>query len=394
MTIVNKKQRIGMIVHQDYYVDGRVRNYVSYLSQINQGVDVLCTRRRSDQNSNGEDVNVRIITIPISRYQKRMNYAMEYFLAFWLYFFRLTGLFFQNKYQVIHVHNMPDFLIFAALIPKIFGARLILDIHDPMPEFYQSKFGAKENSLIVRFIKFQEKLSIQFANAVVTANENFKEQLIQRGVPSSKVTVLPNVPNPKLFQPKKLNQNGSEKITLIYPGTIAPRYGLHIAIQAVAFLKEEYPNLTLQIIGSANEYSTELEGLSESLGVRRMIDFHPAVSIDRIPSLMQQATIGIYPAIPDSHMEIATPTKVQEFVAVGLPVIASRIKVLTQQFSDNAILYFPPGDAEQFSKQIKLLINNPSLGEKMVVAARSEWRKFRDWDCEEKKYIKLLTSLK
>ncbi|MAT41898.1 MAG: hypothetical protein CL609_06120 [Anaerolineaceae bacterium] len=392
---MDTKQRIGMIVHQDYYVDGRVRNYVSHLSQIKQGVDILCVRRRSDQAPVDDDLNVRVVTIPISRYQKRMNYAGEYFLAFWLYFFRITVLFFQNKYRVIHVHNMPDFLIFAALIPKLFGTRLILDIHDPMPEFYQSKFGAKENSFIVKFIKIQEKLSIKFANAVITANENFKEQLIQRGVPPSKIIVLPNVPNPKLFQPKKkLDQSDSEKIILIYPGTIAPRYGLHVVIQAIAILKEEVPNLTLQIVGSSNEYLTELECLSESLGVRRMIDFHPAVPIDQIPALMQQATIGIYPAIPDSHMEIATPTKVQEFVAVGLPVIASRIKVLTQQFSDNAILYFPPGDAELFAKQIKLLINNPSLAENMVVTARSEWKKFRDWDCEEKKYLKLLSSLK
>ena len=47
---------------------------------------------------------------------------------------------------MIHVHSVPDFLVFAALVPKLLGARIILDIHDILPEFYASKFGASKDS--------------------------------------------------------------------------------------------------------------------------------------------------------------------------------------------------------------------------------------------------------
>ena len=69
---------------------------------------------------------------------------------------------------------MPDFLVFSALVPKILGAKVILDLHDPMPELMMTIFGLREQSFSVRVLKLLEKLSLGFADAVLTVNQACK----------------------------------------------------------------------------------------------------------------------------------------------------------------------------------------------------------------------------
>lgn len=386
-----KKPHVCMIVHQDYYVDGRVRNYVNYLAEQEIPVDVICVRPRSEKQATNVEKNVRVFTIPINRYKNR-NYFVEYFIAMIHYFLTATRLYFKNRYLVFHVHNMPDFLVFAVLIPRIFGAKVILDIHDPMPEFYQSKFDVSEKAFIIRVLRFQERLSVWFANRIITANENFKDLFISRGTKAEKITVIPNVPNPKIFA-SAVDVATDQEFTMIYPGTVAPRYGLNIAIQAVAQLKEEMPDLKLRIVGSFNDHTEELRQLADTLKVNDRVSFEPAVPIDQVSSLMRQSQIGVYPAIPDAHMAIATPTKVQEFIIVGLPVIASRIFVLTQSFSDQSILYFEPGEVSGLCDQLRRLYRQPNLRAEMIKNARVELAKTRDWEQEKNKYQNLVANL-
>ena len=62
------------------------------------------------------------------------------------FFFRASRLISRNHsrrpYDLVHVHNVPDFLVFTAWRPKLDGAGIILDIHDIVPELFASKFGA------------------------------------------------------------------------------------------------------------------------------------------------------------------------------------------------------------------------------------------------------------
>lgn len=386
-----RKPHICMIVHQDYYVDGRVRNYVNYLAEQDIPVDVICVRPRSEREATQVEKNVRVFTIPINRYENR-NYIVEYLTALMHYFTTATRLYRQNRYPLFHIHNMPDFLVFAALIPKLFGAKVILDIHDPMPEFYQSKFGVEQNAFAIRVLRLQERLSAWFANHIITANENFKALFIKRGSKPEKITVIPNVPNPKLFA-GPVGDADAEGFTMIYPGTVAPRYGLAIAIEAISRLKDEMPELRLRIIGSFNEHTEALRALVGKLQLDDRVSFEPAVPIDQISALMRQAQIGIYPAIPDAHMAIATPTKVQEFITVGLAVVASRIFVLTQSFSDQAILYFQPGNVDQLCEQLRRLYAHPEMRSGMIKQARAELAVTRDWEREKTKYQNLVEAL-
>ena len=389
--------KICMVVHQNYYVDGRVRRYAESLTEAGAQVDILCVR--NDKVTRGENrQGIRVMTIPVGRgYKNRLSYIFEYALAFILFTFYLLAQHLKHRYDVIHVHNMPDFLIFVALIPKWLGAKLILDIHDPMPEFYMSKYTTPRETLSVRLLRLQERCSAWMAHEVITANPFFRENLILRGIPADKIMVINNIPNEKIFSRNGYHrdfQNRRQHFTLIYPGTIAPRYHLDIAIRALPKIMPRVPNVRLKIIGPLVDYAEELKHLAQRLGVHEFVEFHPAIKISEVPQQLLQADLGIYLALPDAHMNIATPSKVLEFAAMGLPIIASRLKVLETFFNDSALQFVTPGDVEAFAEAVVTLHRSSEKREQMVRHADAAFVRTYSWSKEMHKYFDLLRRLK
>ncbi|MEP0764058.1 MAG: glycosyltransferase family 4 protein [Chloroflexota bacterium] len=362
--------KVAMIVHQYYYYDGRVRSYAETLAEAGARVDVLCVSARTRPAAPPPE-GLRVFTIPVSRaYSGPGSYVVEYALALIFYTIRLLALYARNRYQVIHVHNMPDFLIFAAVIPRVLGAKLVLDIHDPTPEFTMSKYSKPATSRLVRMMCLQERLSARLAHAIITANPVFKERLVSRGLPPSAITVIGNEVDTRLFDRQRYEQDRllrDRRFVLIYAGTIAPRYGLDVAVNALPLLVERIPGIHLQIIGKQTAYSQELSARAEQLGVLHHLELVPAIPLDAVPRYLAQADIGIYTAISDPHMDVAVPTKVLEYAYMGLPVVASRLPVLEEGFSPTALLLFEPGCVEEFAQHILALYEHPARRTQLVL---------------------------
>jgi len=389
-----KKPIFCMVVHQDYFIDARVMQYAETLAQAGYGVDVICARASSGGQGHAPE-NIRVFSIPFTHRQGSFSaLQVEYILAMPMYAAYLLWLFLQNRYTVIHVHNMPDFLIFCALIPKLLGAKLILDIHDPMPEIFTSKYKKPQKNILLHLVCLQEKASTALADAVITANPNFKRALQERGVEAEKITVVLNQPDPKVFQrgrcQREKREQGEKMFRLIYPGTIAPRYGLDIAVRALPLLIEKIPHIRLVLIGSVTDYARELTQLAVMLGVTPHVVIKPAIPLEQIPAELCSADVGIYPALPDEHMSIAIPGKIVEYVVMGLPVVASRLKILEQIFPDEAIIFFEPGNVEQFARCVLGLYQNPQYRDEIVRHADESYTEKHSWENEKENYFEVL----
>jgi glycosyltransferase involved in cell wall biosynthesis len=384
-----------MIVQQVYDQDARVMRYTEALVQAGALVDVLSTPSDEKMPIN-RGGGLRVFTIPLAHTsQSLVSYLFEYLLAMILFSFRLLSLHIKSPYDLIHVHNMPDFLVFAAFLPRIFGAKLILDIHDPMPEFYQAKFQKKADRPLVRMMRLQERWSAAFSHAVLTANPTFKENLIVRGIPAGKITVTQNLPDRSVFNRNKYPRttDWQKRFTLLYPGTIAPRYGLHIAIRSLPMLIKEIPVIRLRIIGDDNRHTRALNSPASDLGVAAYVDIVSLIPRDKIPEEMSRADIGIYPALPDPHMSIAMPGKVLEYAIMGLPTVTSRLPVLENVFSDNTVYYIPPGEPEAFAQAILDLYLHPEKKDALVNCADKEFVQVQNWEIEKQKYFHVLARL-
>ena len=103
-------------------------------------------------------------------------------LSYLEFFFRcllkITWLQLEKRYRVMHVNNMPDFFVFCSLLPKRMGAKVILDIHDPMPNTFASKFQKEENGLPFKLLLWEQQISASFADQVITVHDPIKDQTL------------------------------------------------------------------------------------------------------------------------------------------------------------------------------------------------------------------------
>ena len=210
------------------------------------------------------------------------------------------------RYRLIHISNMPDFLVFAAWLPRLLGTPVIHDVHDLMPDLFQEKFRSGERHWIVGALKFQERWAGCFATAVLTVEERLKDILSRRGVPAGKIHVLMNLPDDRIFRPRSAppTKTADGSFVLVYHGTLARRLGLDLAIQAVAKAKTEVPRIELRIIGAGEERAALL-ALRDALGLGEAVTFSDGfVPVQSVPGLIADADAGIVPLRISSGTDI------------------------------------------------------------------------------------------
>jgi glycosyltransferase involved in cell wall biosynthesis len=371
----NRPIRICMLVHNVYDRDARVRRYAEYLAMDGCLVDVICLAPESGRAETGH-LGIRVFPLPMKRVRKEgLGHAFQWALATILMFLFLCRLDFRYQYDLVHIHNMPDFLVFCALLPRLRGCPVILDIHDPVPELAMSKLGLPRNHRLIRILALLERLCCLFSSHIITAAPTFKSVLIQRGEQPEKITVILNAADPRIFcfRPGERSRPivpGS--MILLYVGTVADRYGLDVCVRALPSLRTQIPGIRLEIVPKVREEGAALDEilhLAEELGVRDSIELVDPVPLEEMPNIMKQADAGIYPARRDCHMDLALSLKIPEMAQVGLPIVASRLTVLEELFGEDAIAFVPPGDCDAFAAKILELYRSPDMAHRLAQKA-------------------------
>lgn len=395
--------RIGMVVHAYYLKDARVRRYAELLAGQGHEVDVLCLRE-GDEPKVVHHMGVNIYRIDTTRMRGgRLSYIYEYLDSFVRFFFALNARTWKaGKYDVLHIHNMPDFLVFCALFQRLGGTPVILDIHDLMSEVYQSKFFLQPNHWLPRLLRIEEKISTRFASALITANHAFADILGQRSVSASKVKVVMNAASEMFFlDDKQLAEIRKSKkpgdFHVIYIGTMAPRYGVENAVKAIAKLHHEgsIPGLRFSIIPKiANEgvYVDEVLAEIESSGVSDIFTMMDPVPHDTMPAVIAEADTLIYTPLPDIHMDIALSLKIPEAIAVGLPVVASSLSVNMRYFGEEGLFTYTPGDVDGCAARVLEVYQDKAATAAKIVRAREKLEEI-SWAKQADVYMKLVREM-
>jgi len=353
-----------MVVHAHYPLgETRVERQAQALRNNGYNVDIICLR--SEEELAFESINgVNVYRLPVKRYKKNglLVQLLEYLLFFTLSFLKLITLHRRQRYQVVQIHNLPDFLVFSALIPKLSGAKLILDLHDLMPEFYAARFNGSMESWPVRLLRLQERLSCGFADYVVTVTELWRKTLIERGVSADKVSVVMNVADDQIFNqdvsPKTLAA-GNGNLNIIYHGNLTQRYGIDLLLEALAKVQEQAPHIHLLIHGDG-DYKEELMELAKRLNLNSQVTFSTKfVPTLELPQIIKQADVGVAPYRLDVFTDGILPTKLMEYAALKMPVIAARTSAIADYFDDSMVQFFTPGDVDDLARSILTLYIEP-----------------------------------
>ena len=262
---------ICMLAYATYFTDARIKAYVKTLAVHSISADVIALKEKNkgdrDVLENGE------IFYLMKKYQggNSLQYIASYLAFFILAFFKLSFLYFRKKYKIIHIHNMPNFLVFSALIPKLLGAKLILDVHDIMTTNYMVKFSINDDNWIIKILKIEQKISASFVDYIICADHMQRELLIEYGIPERKINVIMNVPNEEIFRPVKQNKSKAKDFNIVYHGTIAKRLGIDILLKAIELIKDKIP-VRMNIYGEG-DFLDEVLNLRKELSLEDCVYF-------------------------------------------------------------------------------------------------------------------------
>ena len=385
--------RIAVVRQGLFEVDPRTQREVHALLQAGHEVDVI-SRRDEGRPWIERDgrLTVRRLPIPLRR-GGAITYIADYALFFVAALVLLTLLHVRRRYRLVQVHSLPDPLVFVALVPKLTGARVILDLHECMPEFFATKFGVPLDHRAVRLVAAAEQASIRFADFALTCTEQMREAFVGRGADPDRIGVVHNTAEEEIFDPSKHpprpRDNG--RFTLICHGSVEERYGLDTAIQAVAALADEIPELRLQIYGKGAQLP-ELRELAAQLDIRDRVDFNGRwLPIDELLDAIADADAGVIAMKRDAFRDLVHCNKMYDLVAMRRPVITSRTRSVEAYFSDDAFLWFTAEDPDDLANAIRRLYADPALGDRVVQQAEAEVEPYR-WPRQREQYRRYVLS--
>jgi glycosyltransferase involved in cell wall biosynthesis len=380
-----------MVAYTHYESDNRVRRYAEALAKRGDVVDVLALKQPGKPDID-ELKGVRIY-----RLQSRVldeSTPITYLIKLLLFMGRSAVKLAWNcrngRYDVVHVHSVPDFEVFAALIPKLLGSKIVLDIHDIVPELYASKFNKGKDSLVFKVLVLLEKLSIAFSDHVIIANHLWYDTLLSRSVCAGKCTVVLNYPDISIFGKIPKNRDDG-KFVLIYPGSLGWHQGLDVAITAFSKIAGKFPQAVFHIYGSGNELD-KLMDLAKKLRMEEKVLFKGSCTMEGIAEAIANADVGIVPKRAVSFGNEAFSTKILEFMAVGVPVIASSTKIDRYYFDDSNILFFISEDVDDLAEKMEMTITQSELRDRLVENGDA-YIKLNNWNVKRKEYFNLLEAL-
>jgi glycosyltransferase involved in cell wall biosynthesis len=382
-----------MVAYAYYPTDTRIRREAEALVARGDTVDVIGLRKEGKKRIDTLN-GVRMIQLSVARYRgaNAAMYLLMYFQFLIKAFFHLTFLHLKQPYQVIQAHTMPDFIVFAAIVPKLLGTKVVLDVHDLMPELYRSKFGLPASHWLIQFITWMERRSIAFAHRAIAVHKPHLEALVSHGNPAEKFIILLNSPDPRIFSRQARVHSNGEGFKLIYHGTVAQRHGLSVALQALVDLKEKINGLQLQIFGDGDDLP-HLIDLTKELDLADHVSIHRGfVPMEDLVPIILEADVGIVPILYDDFTKYMLPGKLLEYIALGIPVVSSRTGTIEAYFSDAMLQYVQPGNADDLAQKILEIYQNPAKRARLVANA-NKFNRDLGWDQQKKMYYRMVDTL-
>ncbi len=381
--------RFLMIAYTTYMHDGRVKRHAEALAERGDHVDVICLATDEEPITNG----VNVIGLPMPRYRgaSKAAYLRSYTRFFSMAAQRAASLSLQQRSDVVIVCTMPDAVIVCAILPKLLGSKVVLDVHDTMPELYRDKFGGARGAAGAKLLMLEERVSSWWADRVLAVHDLHRERLQQAGVAAGKIHVVMNSPDTRIFDLHKNGDSPPNQFTLICHGTVTRRLGLDLAIAAVASLRSEIPELRLTVIGDGDRLA-ESRAMVDRLGLGNQISFMDLVPVEKLPALLVRADVGLVPYRPSSATHLMLPVKLLDYATLGIPAIAARLRTVEYYFGGGAVELFEPGNVNDLARAIRLLHQNPCLRARLVQRARHALDAL-SWQNQRDEYYRAIDSL-
>jgi glycosyltransferase involved in cell wall biosynthesis len=387
-------RRLCMVVHASYPLDVRVAREVRVALREGYEVDVLAmTEPGEPKREVVGGANVYRLPFAHRRGMGMVGVVWEYvgftLLASAQLFWRVI----RRRYGIVQIHNPPDFLIVAAIAPRLLGARVILDIHDLSPDMFAMRFDGRPGARLAdRGLRLVERLATRFADVVITVHEPYRRELEKRGVPRAKTAVVMNSFDEGLL-PEQTTDGDSDAFRIVYHGTITPPYGVVLLVEAVARLTDEIDGLRLEIDGEGDSLPA-IRAQAQRLGIEDRLRLSGRyLPHAEVLARVASAQVGVIPNLPTRLNTFALSSKLFEYVALGVPVVCADLPTMVEHFTEDEVLFFRAGDSQSLADALREVARDPVAAAARAQAALARYRETYSWAANATRYARVLEQL-
>ncbi len=378
-----KKKSIVIIAYTQISTDARVIRAAKAASEADFSIDFYTLNE--DNSFSIDGVNI----IRSKQYQIRagfIKYIISYLKFFLFCLYNVSKNYFKKRYAVCHINNMPNFLVFSCIIPKLFGAKLILDVHDLIEELMEVRFCNKNFRSILRF---EERISANFCDVIISVNELHKERFKKIGIRKKIIPIL-NISDSKSVDNigKKFN---NKTVKIVYAATITKQVGIETLIYSIYKLRERINNFKLFIYGDGPSLKENIR-LVNKLNLNNIIIFSKRwLPFNELSNEYDNAHIGVVPTSRNRLTDLCLGAKTTEYYAKKIAVVLSDTLSHNHYFSDCALL-FKAGDPKDLADKLYMLIKDRELMKEYAEKGYEYYLK-NPWSKYKKRYMDLLNEL-
>jgi len=388
------RKNVSIIVFDEFPDDSRIRRYKNILNYNSYFVYIVCLK------SKGKKIIEKIpgytvYRVPLSKKRGSLiRRIYEYFIFLFLCFWIINYLFIFKKVNIFHLNTLPDFIVISAIIPRIFGASVILDYHELFPEamiqFSEGKI--KLNSFFYKVIKLVENISYRFANNVIVFHDPAKEILMKRIKSNKNPVVIMNCVDPNeipTFCRKK-----TDVFYIVYNGVINENLNLSQVIDSLKLIKKSNYEIYSKIFFSIYGYGPDLKNVllkAKKDNIENIV-YKGWMKYDEMIKELETASVCILPPKKDIYSDLFYSLKLTEMIYLRIPVIASRLNTYLKYYPENCLFYFDCGNSEHLAEKILYIYKNSDNIYEYTNRAFNEYKKY-SWEIMSKRYIQLIDNI-
>jgi glycosyltransferase involved in cell wall biosynthesis len=390
-------KRAAVLLYSYFPSDARPRREAEVLAQEGMEVDLICLRQNEAEASSEFIHGVHVRRMPLSRRrQGKFTYLQQYSMFLGWCAAALAWRSLRKRYDLVHVHNMPDFLVLSALAPKLRGARIILDLHDPMPELMMTIFGVSDQALSIRALKWVEKLSIAFADKVLTVNKACEKIFAARSCRLEKIQVVMNSPDEAIFGFRPVQsstqRNPHQPFVIMYHGSIVERNGLDLAVEAMRLVRQKIPRAELRVYGARTAFLDSVLKEAQKIGLAEAVRYMGSRNLDQIVQEIDSCDVGIIPNRRNIFTELNTPIRIFEYSSRGKVTIAPLASGIVDYFGPEDLVYFELGKADDLARKIEHVYLHPAEAQETARRGQQVYLA-HNWSREKERFVENVEAL-
>jgi glycosyltransferase involved in cell wall biosynthesis len=308
-----------------------------------------------------------------------LGFFAEYASALWGEFWLTWKVWSKHHFKIIHLCNPPDLLFLLTLPFKLLGVKVIYDVHDVWPEFFEAKFGKR--GLFYWAVRAAERASHFFANTVLATNESVKEIAMTRGKKSDSdvfvVRTAPSILTAEVTPDPSLKHG--RKFLVGYVGVMGNADGVGYLIEAAAHIVNDLGRRDVQflLMGTGPEFNNLLE-MRARHKLEDFLDMPGRVSNEFLFTALQTIDLGASADPINSYNNHCTMNKVLEYMAFGKPQVMFDLKE-GRASAQSASLYVPENSGKALARGILELLDDPTRREQMGLEGKKRFTSELNW---------------